>query len=273
MIAALVLLAATVGNETPTPGCDGLEGFRQKGALREFNTETLFEYMNGNSEGYFAYGFTAMRGVTCTNGTIDLVFDISRMESPDLAWGMFTANRDPKQPLWSRGVSGQITPRRATFAKGVYYVEVAANPAGDHTALLDRFLGVWERKIPGESAIPELVAAFPREGLTADSIRLVPESLLGFRMLRRGFLASYANGKAFILPEASPEAAATLLEKFRARLAQTTPAQGLEGFDAQDKYLGRLSVLRKGRYLVGTVNFPAEVDPGPLARALVARLP
>jgi hypothetical protein len=271
MIAALLLLAATIGNETPTPSCDGLEGFRQKGALREFNTETLFEYMNGNSEGYFAYGFTAMRGVTCTNGTVDLVFDISRMESPDLAWGMFTANRDPKLPLWARSVSGQITPRRATFAKGAHYVEVAANPAGDHSALLDGFFAVWEQKIPGSSGVPELVSAFPKDGLTVDSVRLVPESLLGFRMLRRGFLASYTNGKAFILPEASPEAAAALLEKFRARLAQTTAAP--QGFEAQDKYLGRLCVFQKGRYLVGAANFPADVDPRPLASALLERLP
>ena len=81
----------------------------------------------------------------------------------------------------------------------------------------------------------------------------------------------YTNGKAFILPESSPEAAAALLEKFRARLAQTTASP--HGFEAQDKYLGRLCVFQKGRYLVGAANFPAGVDPRPLASALLERLP
>ena len=39
--------------------------------------------MNGNSEGYFAYGFTLMKGVTCVNAAGDqLVIDVSEMGDP-----------------------------------------------------------------------------------------------------------------------------------------------------------------------------------------------
>lgn len=272
MIHLLLLAAFAVGGE-PAPDCSAAPGFTQKGVSRTFVTDTLFEYMNGNSEGYFAYGFKQMRGVTCTNGSQDLVFDISEMESPELAWGMFTANRDSKLPLTPLGAAGQVTPRRGAFAKGIYYVEVAANPAGNQ-ALLEKFLAAWDQRLPGSTKRPELLDVFPSAGLKADSLRLVPESVLGFRMLRRGFVAVYNDGKAFVVPESSPEAAAKLLAQFKQRVAAGEAASiGEEAFQTKDKYLGRLCVFRKGRFLAGATNFPENVDPAALAKELAAKLP
>jgi len=270
----LLLLAATTVAGGPAPDCTAAPGFTQKGPVRQYDSETLFEYMNGNSEGYFAYGFRHMRGVTCANGSLDLVFDISEMETPELAWGIFTANRDANLPLFAAiGAAAQVTPRRGAFAKGVYYVEVAANPAGDQ-ALIERFLSAWAQRVPGISARPALLDAFPTDGLKAESLRLVPESVLGFRMLRRGFVATYETGKAFVVHEESPEAAAKLFALFRQRVGPGVAAQTAEeSFQASGQYLGRLHVFRKGRFLAGAVNFPADKDPETLANALAARLP
>ncbi len=37
-------------------------------------------------------------------------------------------------------MAGQIQPRRGMFAKDKYFVEIAANPEGDHSAVLRAFL-------------------------------------------------------------------------------------------------------------------------------------
>ena len=58
-----------------------------------------------------------------------------------------------------------------------------------------------------------------REGLEPESIRLVPESVLGLRVLKSGFMAQYAAGRAFVVPEATAEAAAATMAKLRARFA------------------------------------------------------
>ena len=39
------------------------------------------------------------------------------------------------------------------------------------------------------------------------------------RLLKRGYVAQYEYGKAFLVKEASPEAAAGVLEKLRARFS------------------------------------------------------
>ncbi|MBL8232638.1 MAG: hypothetical protein JNL98_29335 [Bryobacterales bacterium] len=272
MLTMLLLAAAAVGGP-PQPDCSAAPGFTPKGEVRTYSTETLFEYMNGNSEGYFAYGFRQMRGVTCTDGKLDLVFDVSEMESPELAWGMFTANRDQKLPLAKFAAASQVTPRRGTFAKGSFYVEVAANPTSS-PELIEKFLTAWEKRLPGDSKPPAILGAFPVEGMQVESLRMVPESVLGFRMLRRGFVAQYEHGKAFLIPEASPESAGKVLAQLRQRLnGGEVTALGDEAFQVTDKYLGRVCVLRKGRYLAGAANFPESVDPMPLVKSLASKLP
>jgi len=52
-------------------------------------------------------------------------------------------------------------------------------------------------------------------------VRLVPESVLGLRLLKRGYIAQYAYGKAFIVAETSPETAAEVMRKLRARVGET----------------------------------------------------
>jgi len=252
--------------------CRVVPGWQQQGPTRSYTAENLFEYMDGNAEGYLIYGFTRMDGVTCASAGDTLLIDISEMGDSDSAYGIFTANRHPQFPVVPIGMAGQIQPRKAVFAKGRYYVEIAANPEKDHSAALRQFTTALEPTIPGDTKLPAALSWFATERLK--SLRLVPESVLGLRALKRGYAAEYEFGKAFVVTEESPAAAAGVLEKVRARIAQASPAQvGDEGMQAADRYLGRLCFFRKGRYVAGYANVAEGTDPVELAKSLAARLP
>jgi hypothetical protein len=271
-----VFFAAQAAAPFPAPDCAVAPGWTQQGEARTYDPETLFDYMNGNSEGYFAYGFRLMRGVTCVNAAGDqLVIDVSEMGNPDRAWGFFVANRDQRSPVEPIGSGGQVLPRRATFAKGRHYLEIAASPEKDHREALRAFVTALESRVPGPAAVPEAVAWFPAEGLDPSSVRLVPESVLGLRVLKSGFLAQYAVGRAFVVPEATAAASGDTMGKLRARFTGASPVAGLgdEAFAAQDQYLGRVLVFRKGSRIAGVVNVAADGDATPLAKALAGRLP
>jgi len=216
-----------------------------------------------------------MTGVTCQSGEDSILIDISEMENPEMAYGIFSANRHPRFPVEKIGMAGQIMPRRATFVKDKYYVELAANPDKDHTPALKAFVAALEKKIQGSTELPAPLSWFPTEKLEAESVRLVPESLLGLRMLRRGYIAQYDYGKGFVLiSEESPAAASALLEKWKARIGKTEPAQiADEAFTATDRYLGRLCVFRKGRYVAGFATLAEGMDGKAQAQALAARIP
>jgi hypothetical protein len=264
-IAALGFLASIAA---AAPSCDLVPGWTQSGPARAYTADNLFEYMDGNAEGYILYNFQEMHGVTCRKGGVTFVLDISDMSDADFSYGLFSSNRDLRQPSYPVGMGGQIVPRRLIFAKGKYYVEIAANPEGDHTAALKAFAAALEKALPGSASPPSALSWFPTE--QQQSLRLVPESVLGLRILQRGYMAQYDYGRAFVvLDDAAPE----VMQKLKARFAESIPAKiADESFQATDKYLGRLCIFRKGRYIAGYA-ITSGADPVALATQLSLKLP
>ena len=113
---------------------------------------------------------------------------------------MFCANRDPRRPPAKLGMGGQIS-RGAPSSPRVRTTSWCRRRArGDHTAILRPDGGL--RSASGSSDVPVAVV-FPSEG--QQSPRLVPESVLGIRILKRGYVAQYDFGKAFVVREASTD--------------------------------------------------------------------
>jgi hypothetical protein len=268
VLVAAAVLAALHPAQAQVLDCRVVAGWQQQGAARSFSAEDLFEYMDGNAEGYLIYQFVGMKGITCKSGGDTFVIDISEMTNPEYAFGLFSASRDQRQPIQPIGMGGQILPRRAMFAKDKYYVEIAASPEKDHAAALRAFVAMLEKSISGQSAPPDTIAWFPKENLVPDSVRLVPESVLGLRLLKRGYVGQYDFGKAFLVPEASPESASQVMVKLKQRIGETTPARiADEAFTGTDKYLNGLCVFRKGRFVGGFAN----LKPGRDATAEATR--
>lgn len=252
--------------------CALVPGWSQAGAARSYTADNLFEYMDGNSEAYLLYGFENMQGVNCEREGVTLVIDLSDFADPESAFGMFCSNRDLRQPSVKLGTGGQILPRRAIFTKGKHYVEIAANPEGDHSAALRQWTTAIEKALDGSTDPPAALEWFPPEN--QQSLRLIPESVLGIRLLSRGYVAQYEFGKAFVVTEESPASAADLMARLRARFGETSPAAvAEEAFQANDQYLGRILIFRKGRYVGGYANIAAGQDPAVLAAALARRVP
>ena len=243
------------------PPCTAVPGWTQQGVVRGFGPDNLFEYMDGNAESYLLYHFVAMKGITCQSGESTLNIDASEFEDTEFAYGMFTSTRDPRLPNEKLGISGQVTQRKGFFVKDKYYVEISANLEKDHSAAIRAFVSLTERSIQGRSTLPDAFGLFPAEGLTADSIRLVPESVLGLRLLKSGYVAQYQAGKGFLVRESSPETAAQVFAKLRERFEPTAAVKiADEAFTASDRYLSGLCVFRKGRFIGGFANLPQGRD-------------
>jgi hypothetical protein len=267
--ALLVISLAAFGQK---PDCSLVPGWTQDGPARNFVADNLFEYMDGNAEGYLIYRFAKMDGVNCKSGDDTVIFDISEFADAESAYGMFSANRDPREPMTKLGTGGQIVPRRAIFVKDKYYVEVGISRDG--ADVLRAFCTTIEKKIQGSTEIPPQIGWFPQEKLVPESTRLIPESVLGLRLLKRGYVAQYEYGKAFLVTEESPQAAGDVMTKLRARFGEVKPAKVADdAFEVADKYLGRLCFFRKGQYLAGYAGLAEGQDPVALSTALATRIP
>ena len=275
--AALWMLAASPAGAAgpagpapvPLPRCDAAPGWFLDGPARGFGPDNLYDYFDAAAEEYLLYRFAHLDGITCRSGEDTIVIDVSRMADPEYAFGMLCAHRQAQTPLQPLGMGGQITPGRAVFAKGPYYVEITSESAADQSAALRAYVDAMLKLLQGRDAPPDALAWFPREGLLADSVRLVPESVLGLRLLPKGYVATYEYGEAFVVDTATPREAEDLLAQLKARFAGAeafTLAQG--GFKAHDAYLGDLIVFRKGLHVAGL----AKLRSGDEARAAAGRL-
>ncbi len=274
--AAILSAAALLPAQETLPRCDLLPDWKQSGAARLYTADNLYDYMDGNSEGYLIYGFDRMRGVTCKSADASFVVDISEMRDPESAFGLFASNRDPRVPAEAIGVLGQVTPQRGIFVKGNRFVEISASPPStDHSAGIRAYLKALEDKLDGTTTPPAPIGWFPPEGLDANSIRLIPQSVLGLSLLKRGYLAKYDYGRAFIVKQPSPESAIQLMGKVRDKFGDAIEpaAIGDEGFEATDKYLGHLLFFRKGAYVAGFTNLAEDFEAAKVAEEFASRIP
>jgi hypothetical protein len=270
-----VLLAAGPVGAQDYLNCHFVPGWEPSGAKRQYAADNLFEYKNGSAEGYLSFGFVRMQGITCASGGNTLDIDVSEMGDADSAYGMFAANLDTSQPIARIGMGGQVEKQSASFAKGKYYVElveVAANPDSDDSVTMQAFAAKMLEHMEGRETPPEALGWFANEDLT--STRLVPESVLGLRELKRGYVAKYRQGQAFLVQEESPEAAAAVLKNLRGRFESATDVKvGDEGFQATAKYLDGICIFRKGKTIGGYANLPEPQEATAQAAKLAARIP
>ncbi len=255
--------------------CHFVPGWEPSGAKRQYAADNHFEYKDGGAEGYLSFGFVHMQGITCASGGNTLDIDVSEMSDPDSAYGMFAANIDTSLPVAKIGMGGQIQKQNASFAKGKYYVElveVAANPDSDDSATLKAFAAKMLDNLEGRETPPAVLGWFAAED--GASIRVVPESVLGLRELKRGYVAKYKQGQAFIVQEGSTEAAVAVFKSLLKRFDGATPVTvGDEAFQATAKYLDGVCIFRKGRTIGGYANLPTPQEAAVLATRLAARIP
>ncbi len=265
----LILVAASFAGAADD--CRLASGWKPDGPSRTFTADDLYEYLDGGAEGYLIFGFVRLEHQTCAKGADSLVIDVSEMNDPDAAYGLFAARRDPRQPLRRIGMGGEILPNRASFAKGKYYVELTAMPGEEYRPTLRVFTVALEKRLTGRSTPPGALAWFPR-GHT--SVRLIPRSVLGLRPLKRGYVAEYSNGQAFVVTEATAQSAAAVLAALRRRFAGAKEAKVAdEAFEFNDRYLGGVCIFRKGHYLGGYAHLHKGTEGVSLARTLASRLP
>lgn len=270
----LALLSGVASGQEPLD-CHIVPGWEQTGPARQYTPDNLFDYRDGGAEGYLQFGFTRLRGIDCKSGLLTLSLDISEMADPEMAYGMFAANRDPRLPVTRLGMGGQVQQQSATFTKGATYVELTvtgAPPDANLSQVLEKFATTIAGRLAGTDAVPEALSWFSQDDL--EEVRLMPESVLGLKILKRGYVAKYKQGQAFVVREESPEAAAAVMQKLRERWPGMDDA-GLadESFKGKAAYLDQVCVFRKGKTIGGYANAPTAAEAKQKAAKLLAKLP
>jgi hypothetical protein len=224
-------------------------GWRPSGRLEVFNSETLFDYIDGGAEIYLEYGFRRLAVRDYRNDVgASIVIEIFEMQSSPSAFGMYTFKSASSGRETTFGQDGQLADYYLNFWKGNFLVTLTGSDEKPTTIRGLQDLGeAVAARIPTKGEVPGSVSLLPGKGRAAglkyflgplgvgNSYVFFPEDVFG---VKEAVKSDYRNAEAYSLYlflYKSPE-------EGRATFAAVEKA-----FRQSDRYTG-FTVMGEGRF-------------------------
>jgi hypothetical protein len=169
---ATLLLAATCGRPEPSqdlfPDRDAIPGWTPVDEVQVFESDNLYDLVNGQADSFFVYGFEQVHVQTYENAAGGLLrVEIWQMDTASNAYGLYTMLRSG-EPV-AIGNSGDTDPgRRVDFWQDRTFVRVVSF-APEDTATLKSFAAKVSSALPSGGQPPQLIESLPQEGLVKNS--------------------------------------------------------------------------------------------------------
>lgn len=250
LAAAVLLLAGCSERTAPASttdqnGAELPDGWAPAGEEQLFDSEAIFELVNGQADAYSAYNFeqVAVRSYEHEDGSaVDA--EIWRVTTPGDAYGLFTGNRAGEPVQIGKG--GDADPgRRLAFWQDRNYVRIRSRQHTPDDALLGLATAI-AAELPDGGELPGLVRRLPPGGLVPESeiyfylespiqdwVWLGGENILGLDLDTAGVLARYQlNGtvaRLVLIEFDDAKAADDALQALRAVAIKDLVAVGVEG--------------------------------------------
>lgn len=224
---------------------------------REFDRDTLYDYINGGAEVYLDLDFVK---VGARDYLIELeeetyfTLDVYDMEKPVNAFGIFSAERYGDIPEVDVGVQGYMGGGALNFWCQRFYVKIRADDDSESVErILKKMAGLVAGKMGDPGRMPAQLELFPSKHRVKGKEKYAARNLLGLGRLK-GFYCPFKKKKEEItlyLSRYESEREAQQVEKLFVKRLKTPPqpAEDHEGLRFDDKYMGRGRILRVGRYL------------------------
>ena len=195
-------------SDTPKPAPIGeplviaLDGLQPMSDTEFYNSDTLYEKIDGRSPAYQSFNVTALRcrtfNVLAAAGSFVDVYEY-RFDTPVDAFGMYAMERDPKGgPLdfIADGYSGEMG---YFFRQGTVYVQVMASDQKPETLALTRAIAQNRAKVlPVDDSGLAGRRRMPADGMIPGSVSYVPDNAQGQSSLHDVFQAKYGKTGAEI---------------------------------------------------------------------------
>jgi hypothetical protein len=247
---------------------DGFYGaLKLEQPVKFYDQTNLYEYIDGQAEGFISYDFLALASATYAAGEDNVVVDVYDMQKPILAFGLYSTFRAPTNEFVEMGAQGFKTGEGYMFWKGRMVVKVSGNYADEAATYkaAEAAAKAADAKIADDRAGLALVTVLPEKGKTANSDKYYLEAVLGQSFLSNGAVGEYpfkgGVARLFVCEFGDEKAAAKAYgEYLKFATAHGTPVETEPGksFRAEVKYYGATEVFTAGRYVAGGVSLPQE---------------
>jgi hypothetical protein len=236
-----------------------MDGWTLAGPPQAFSPDTLYDYINGGSDLYLKYEFEELQVVEYRKGTMSVSAEIYRHRDMDHAFGIYSQERVPSAEFVTIGAQGYYENAVCNFIQGGVYVKLSSENTGqDDRAILLSFARRISESLPGPSAPPDILAAFPPEGRKANGEKFIAKDFLGYGFLRSGFTADYDRSghkyQLFVITGKDPDDARGMLGQYLKQIKHEAAALVEGPYQVKDPYHGNVTLFWRGKYIWGTMH-------------------
>ncbi|MBD3850803.1 MAG: hypothetical protein IFK93_05865 [Acidobacteria bacterium] len=247
------------------PTASSMDGWQIADGPTEYDSEGLFEYLNGGAPLYLDFGFQGMVHVRYQLGDDPLAsvtLDVFDMGSDLGAFGLYRSGRPPEAEVRPWGAEGYRSGTVAATWKGS--VSIQAQADDEQPELIEAMEALVARvadSVDGGTSLPQIIDVLPSEGLAPTSERLVAKDLMSHAFLPGGVLATYRvaddEGTVFFSDLKGEIAVTEAMAGLRAHheqwgeIVDEIDLIGDGGFQFSDPGLGSGAVVSTGSYVVG----------------------
>jgi hypothetical protein len=253
-----------------------IEGFTRSNDIVSYNTDNLFEFMDGAADLYLIYDFSGLnlQQYKDKNGNT-ITIEIYNQKTVNNSFGIYGQERPFECEYLDIGTQANYIEGYLNFYQGKYYVKVG----GYNLGAKDReLLTSAAKKVSGalgeKTAPPAILKVFPEKSKVKNREEYIPKDFLGYSFFEKAFTSEYQDAgvayKLFIIE--TPDRPA--LEKSVAEYKKATNIKEdilKDGtHEVNDQYQGKLFISVSGKYIVGILNPEnAKVDKGIIGAAIL----
>lgn len=238
-------------------------GFEPSGGQELYDTESLYEKINGKAPLYLEAGFvglTTRRFIFKEDPSLWFELYVYDMGTALNAFSVYSTQKRPgtERDDALEGLDHYLTENGLYLHRGPYYIELIGSSASDQ--LKKAMVSVGREMLGAETDEGEALAElqlFPAEGLEPGSFKLIRDNAFGSEVLRNTFVAKYeVNGQsisAFIAGQKSTAEAQKVAERYLQFLVEGggTAEEPVESMQLVDLYGLVEIVFTVGPYVAG----------------------
>jgi len=236
-----------------------IEGWERESDITTYNTETLWEFINGAAETFMQYGFQEVKTAELSRAGTTVAVSIYDMGSPLDAYGVYRTEVPEGETALAIGAQAIVSaPYQCLMAKDRYYVKVDVYQGEIDAAAGRAMLGDIAAALPGSDGMPKAFDMLPSAARKSGSERWTHTAYLGLKELGRCVSADYEGGFTIFVVLPSPHMKD---EAFWASLARSWKAVPVDGAAVLTKtvpYTGVVGVIRTSRGIFGVVGATSE---------------
>jgi hypothetical protein len=252
-----------------------IPGWKMTEEKRVYNSGDLWELINGAADIFLSYYFTDLHIAEYTNNEQIVRVELYRHDSPENAYGIFTAERMPDYPQVHIGTLGYKSQGVLNFLAGNYYVKImsaGSTEANENTIAL--IAAKVDTQLQQPVGLPDVIKLFPEDGKVWLTDAYIAQNFLGYSFLHSAYTAHYNDNSEFqlFIIRSSSEDIQKMLNQYINLVKDENVEKDKGLYIIKDMFNGTVFLENKYNHLIGVVNTENRVAAEDLINKVINRL-